>query len=210
MSRYMVTSALPYANGPLHLGHLAGAYLPADIYVRYMRMCGNDVLFCSGTDEHGVPITITAEKLGITPMQAVDKFHTIIAGDFEKFGISFDNFSRTTRPEHIEFAQSVFLDLLGKGHIVPKDMKQLYCPDCKRYLPDRYISGTCPKKMPAVISARAAAHGQSLLSLLNQDAVSAVQHRKPGTPDTGSCFLTIFSSGLKGGLEVSLTGRLMC
>jgi len=145
MSRYMVTSALPYANGPLHLGHLAGAYLPADIYVRYMRMCGNDVLFCSGTDEHGVPITITAEKLGITPMQAVDKFHTIIAGDFEKFGISFDNFSRTTRPEHIEFAQSVFLDLLGKGHIVPKDMKQLYCPDCKRYLPDRYISGTCPK-----------------------------------------------------------------
>ena len=145
MSRYMVTSALPYANGPKHLGHLAGAYLPADIYVRYMRMSGHDILFCSGTDEHGVPITIAAEKMGITPMEVVDKYHSIITEDFRRFGISFDNFSRTTLPEHMEFAQSVFLDLLEKGHIVPKDMKQLYCPDCKRYLPDRYISGTCPK-----------------------------------------------------------------
>ncbi len=145
MSRYMVTSALPYANGPKHLGHLAGAYLPADIYVRYIRMSGNDVLFCSGTDEHGVPITIAAEKMGITPMEVVNKYHDIIAGDFKRFGIIFDNFSRTTRPEHIEFAQSVFLDLLEKEYILPKDMKQLYCPDCKRYLPDRYINGTCPK-----------------------------------------------------------------
>ena len=145
MPKYMVTSALPYANGPLHLGHLAGAYLPADIYARFMRMNGHDVLFCSGTDEHGVPITITAEKMGITPMQVVDKFHSIIADDFKKFGISFDNFSRTTRPEHMKYAQSVFLELLEKGHIVPRDMKQLYCPDCNRYLPDRYINGTCPK-----------------------------------------------------------------
>ena len=145
MPRYMVTSALPYANGPLHLGHLAGAYLPADIYVRYMRMCGHDILFCSGTDEHGVPITITAEKMGITPMEVVDKFHSVIADDFRRFGISFDNFSRTTLPEHMEFARGVFLELLEKGYIVPKDMKQLYCPDCKRYLPDRYINGTCPK-----------------------------------------------------------------
>ncbi|MCK5132560.1 MAG: methionine--tRNA ligase [Candidatus Sabulitectum sp.] len=145
MSRYMVTSALPYANGPKHLGHLAGAYLPADIYVRYMRMCGHDILFCSGTDEYGVPITIAAEKMGITPMEVVDKFHSVIADDFRRFGISFDNFSRTTRPEHKEFAQSVFLELLKKGHIVPKDMKQLYCSDCRRYLPDRYINGTCPK-----------------------------------------------------------------
>jgi methionyl-tRNA synthetase len=141
----MVTSALPYANGPLHLGHLAGAYLPADIYVRYMRMCEQDVLFCSGTDEHGVPITITAEKMGITPIQVVDKYHSVIAEDFRKFGISFDNFSRTTRREHKEFAQSVFLELLEKGHIVPRNIKQLYCSSCNRYLPDRYINGTCPK-----------------------------------------------------------------
>ncbi len=145
MSRYMVTSALPYANGPLHLGHLAGAYLPADIYVRFMRLRGHHVLFCSGTDEHGVPITITAEKMGLTPMQVVDRFHDVIAEDFRRFGIDFDNFSRTTRPEHIQFAQSIFLELLDKGHIVPRDMKQLYCPDCERYLPDRYINGTCPK-----------------------------------------------------------------
>jgi methionyl-tRNA synthetase len=145
MPRYMVTSALPYANGPLHLGHLAGAYLPADIYVRYMRMQGHDILFCSGTDEHGVPITITAEKMGLTPMEVVDKFHSVIAGDFARFGISFDNFSRTTRPNHIEFAQSVFLELLNSGHIVPRDMSQLYCGKCNRYLPDRYINGTCPK-----------------------------------------------------------------
>lgn len=145
MARYMVTSALPYANGPLHLGHLAGAYLPADIYVRYMRMKGNDILFCSGTDEHGVPITITAEKMGLAPMEVVDRFHNVIAEDFRRFGIEFDNFSRTTRPEHVEFAQSVFLELLDHGHIVPREMKQLYCPSCSRYLPDRYISGTCPK-----------------------------------------------------------------
>ncbi len=145
MSRYMVTSALPYANGPLHLGHLAGAYLPADMYVRFMRQRGHHVLFCSGTDEHGVPITITAEKMGLTPMQVVDRFHGVIAEDFRRFGISFDNFSRTTRPEHIQFAQSIFLELLDRGHIVPRDMKQLYCPDCERYLPDRYINGTCPK-----------------------------------------------------------------
>ncbi|PIE51327.1 methionine--tRNA ligase [Candidatus Fermentibacteria bacterium] len=145
MARYMVTSALPYANGPLHLGHLAGAYLPADIFVRFMRLRGHDVLFCSGTDEHGVPIAITAEKLGITPIEAVDRFHKVIACDFSRFGIDFDNFSRTTRREHIEFAQKVFLEMLEAGHIVPRDMKQFYCPSCDRYLPDRYISGTCPK-----------------------------------------------------------------
>jgi methionyl-tRNA synthetase len=145
MSRYMVTSALPYANGPLHLGHLAGAYLPADIYVRFLRMMGHDVLFCSGTDEHGVPITITAEKMGISPMEVVDRFHGVIEDDFRRFGIEFDNFSRTSRPEHVKFAQEVFLELLNKGHIVPRKMEQFYCPGCERYLPDRYINGTCPK-----------------------------------------------------------------
>jgi methionyl-tRNA synthetase len=141
----MVTSALPYANGPLHLGHLAGAYLPADIYVRYLRMRGNDVVYACGTDEHGVPITITAEKLGVSPGETVDRFHKVIREDFDAFGISFSNFSRTTTDEHREFAQSVFLELLSRGFIEPRTIKQLYCPNCRRFLPDRYIGGTCPK-----------------------------------------------------------------
>ncbi|MFO7625878.1 MAG: methionine--tRNA ligase [Candidatus Fermentibacteraceae bacterium] len=145
MARYMVTSALPYANGPLHLGHLAGAYLPADIFVRYLRMNGHDVVYACGTDEHGVPITITAEKLGLTPRETVDRFHGVIRQDFNDFGISFSNFSRTTTDEHREFAQSVFLELLSLGHIEPRTISQLYCPSCARFLPDRYIGGTCPK-----------------------------------------------------------------
>jgi methionyl-tRNA synthetase len=145
MSRYLVTSALPYANGPSHLGHLAGAYLPADIYVRFLRMRGEDVIYMCGTDEHGVPITIKAEQLGITPKEAVDRFHEVIAGDFLRFGISFDNFSRTEKPEHYRFAQEVFLDLLEKGYIVEKSMKQFHCHQCDRFLPDRYVGGTCPQ-----------------------------------------------------------------
>lgn len=145
MPRYLVTSALPYANGPLHLGHLAGAYLPADIYVRYLRSCGEDVLYMCGTDEHGVPITITAEKMGLSPQEVVDRFHGVIEEDFGNFGISFDNFSRTTYSEHHRFAQGVFLDLLDKGLIVPRSMEQLYCESCGRFLPDRYIDGTCPR-----------------------------------------------------------------
>ncbi len=141
----MVTSALPYANGPLHLGHLAGAYLPADIYVRYLRMNGHEVVYACGTDEHGVPITISAERLGLTPRETVDRFHEVILQDFKAFGISFSNFSRTTSAEHREFAQSIFLELLALGYIEPRTMKQLYCPSCARFLPDRYIGGTCPK-----------------------------------------------------------------
>ncbi len=144
MPRYLVTSALPYANGPLHLGHLAGAYLPADIYVRFLRMCEEDVIYICGTDEHGVPITIMAEQMGITPAEAVDRFHKVISRDFERFGISFDNFSRTETPEHYRFTQEVFLDLLEKGYIVEKSMKQFYCDECSRFLPDRYVGGTCP------------------------------------------------------------------
>jgi methionyl-tRNA synthetase len=145
MTRYMVTSALPYANGPLHLGHLAGAYLPADIYVRFLRSKGCDVVYICGTDEHGVPITITAEKMGMTPREVVDRYYRVIAEDFESFGISFDNFSRTSKPEHAEFAQDVFLKLLEKGYIEEHTMEQLFCSTCSRFLPDRYIKGTCPK-----------------------------------------------------------------
>lgn len=145
MARYLVTSALPYANGPLHLGHLAGAYLPADIYVRFLRLRGEDVVFVCGTDEHGVPITLTAEKQGRTPREVVDEYHEVIRRDFEAFGIGFDNFSRTSRPEHFRFAQEVFLDLLGKGCITEKPMRQLHCASCNRFLPDRYVLGTCPR-----------------------------------------------------------------
>ncbi len=145
MTKYLVTSALPYANGPLHLGHLAGAYLPADIYVRFLRMRGEKVLYVCGTDEHGVPITITAERQGRSPSEVVDEYHEVIRREFEAFGISFDNFSRTSRPEHFEFAQQVFLDLLERGLIVERSMKQLYCARCRRFLPDRYVLGTCPK-----------------------------------------------------------------
>lgn len=145
MTRYLVTSALPYANGPLHLGHLAGAYLPADIYVRFLRLCDEDVLYICGTDEHGVPITITAEKMGLTPREVVDQYHGIIQRDFAEFGISFDNFSRTENPEHYVFAQGVFLNLLDKGYIEKKPMKQFFCRKCDRYLPDRYVGGICPE-----------------------------------------------------------------
>ena len=110
-----------------------------------MRMCTEDVLYVCGTDEHGVPITITAEKMGITPREVVDRFHEVIADDFSRMGISFDNFSRTERPEHYRFAQEVFLDLLGKGLIVERHNKQFYCGDCSRFLPDRYVGGTCPR-----------------------------------------------------------------
>ena len=145
MSRYLVTSALPYANGPSHLGHLAGAYLPADIYVRFLRMCDEDVVYICGSDEHGVPITIKAEQMGKTPREIVDRYHEIIRTDFERFGISFDNFSRTETPEHYKFTQDVFLSLLKKGYIVEKSMKQFYCDKCDRFLPDRYVGGTCPE-----------------------------------------------------------------
>ncbi len=145
MPRYLVTSALPYANGPLHLGHLAGAYLPADIYVRFLRMAGEDVVYVCGTDEHGVPITITAERMGMSPRDVVDRYHKVICEDFRRFGISFDNFSRTEMPAHYELAQSVFLDLLSKGHIVERPMSQYHCPSCSRFLPDRYVLGTCPR-----------------------------------------------------------------
>lgn len=145
MTRYLVTSALPYANGPLHLGHLAGAYLPADIYVRFLRLCDEDVLYICGTDEHGVPITITAEKMGLTPREVVDKYHGIIKDNFTEFGISFDNFSRTENPEHYAFAQEVFLKLQDRGYIEKKPMKQFFCENCKRYLPDRYVGGICPE-----------------------------------------------------------------
>ncbi len=142
--RLLVTSALPYANGPVHLGHLAGAYLPADIYVRYKRLTGADVLYICGTDEHGVTITIKAEKEKTDPQKIVDKYYNIIKDGFEKAGISFDNFSRTSLKIHHKTSQEFFQKLNEKGYLDKKEFTQLFCANDKMFLPDRYVGGTCP------------------------------------------------------------------
>jgi len=139
-----VTSALPYANGPIHLGHLAGCYLPADIFVRYHRLKGTEVLYICGTDEHGVPITIQAEAEGVSPQEIVDRYYENIKTSFAEMGILFDNFSRTTREIHHRLAQDFFLRLLEKGYMDVREVEQFYCPNCERFLADRYIVGTCP------------------------------------------------------------------
>ena len=142
--RYTITSALPYANGPIHIGHLAGVYIPADIYARYLRSKGEEVLFIGGSDEHGVPITIKARNEGITPQQVVDKFHTIIKKSFEELGISFDIYSRTSLPIHHETASEFFTTLYDKACFVEKTTEQYYDEENKQFLADRYITGTCP------------------------------------------------------------------
>ncbi len=144
MERILVTSALPYANGPIHIGHLAGAYLPADIYTRYKRLCGEDVIHICGTDEHGVAITIAAEKEGVTPRELADRYHLMIKKSFEGLGIIFDNFSRTSRPIHHKISQEFFLRIYERGYIEKKETEQFYCEKCRRFLPDRYVVGTCP------------------------------------------------------------------
>ncbi|MCB5253325.1 MAG: methionine--tRNA ligase [Candidatus Cloacimonetes bacterium] len=143
--KYIVTSALPYANGKLHVGHVAGAYLPADIFVRYLRLKGEDVIYICGTDEHGTPISISADKEGIKPIEVVKRYHDSIKSAFDGIGIEFDNFSGTARDEHYELAQQFFSDLYANGHIKAKTTKQFYCQHDARYLPDRYVEGTCPK-----------------------------------------------------------------
>jgi len=142
--RTLVTSALPYANGPIHLGHLAGCYLPADIYTRYGRHCGWDIIHICGTDENGVPITVRADQEGTSPQEVVDRYHANIAESFERFGISFDNFSRTSLPIHHRTAQDFFTRIYNQGFIKPDTVKQLYCENCQRFLADRYIEGSCP------------------------------------------------------------------
>lgn len=142
--RYTITSALPYANGPIHIGHLAGVYIPADIYARYLRSTDNDVLFIGGSDEHGVPITIKAKKEGITPQDVVDKYHGIIKQSFKDLGVSFDVYSRTSAPIHHETASAFFKKLFEKGKFIEKTAEQYYDPEANQFLADRYITGTCP------------------------------------------------------------------
>ncbi len=143
--KIMVTAALPYANGPVHIGHLAGCYLPSDIYVRYLRMRGRDVKFVCGSDEHGVPITIKAKKEGITPQDVVDRYHGMMKGAFEEFGIAFDHYSRTSSEQHHRNAQEFFTNLLEKDALVAKETQQYFDPEAGQFLADRYITGECPK-----------------------------------------------------------------
>jgi len=142
--RTLVTSALPYANGPIHLGHLAGAYLPADLYVRYKRLTGEDIIHICGSDEHGVPITIAAEKEGVDPQDIVDHFHKQNKQIFENFGIAFDYYGRTSSPVHHKTSQDFFTKLYEDGVFVKKTEEQLYDPKAEMFLPDRYVKGTCP------------------------------------------------------------------
>ena len=143
--RYTVTTALPYANGPVHIGHLAGVYIPADTYVRYLRMKGEEVLFVGGSDEHGVPITIKAEKEGCTPQDIVDRYHNIIKDSFEKLGISYDIYSRTSSETHHETAAAFFKKLYEDGKFIERETEQFFDPERNKFLSDRYIIGTCPK-----------------------------------------------------------------
>ena len=142
--RYLITSALPYANGPIHIGHLAGVYIPSDIYTRYLRMKGVDVISVCGSDEHGVPITIKARQEGVTPQDIVDKYHGIIKKSFEDFGIAFDIYSRTSSKVHHEHSAAFFKALYDKGEFIEKTTEQYFDPEVNQFLADRYITGTCP------------------------------------------------------------------
>ena len=143
--RTLITAALPYANGPVHIGHLAGVYIPADIYARYLRLKGEEVLFVCGSDEHGVPIAIKAKKEGVSPQDIVDRYHGIIKDSFERFGVTFDIYSRTTSETHREHASAFFRTLYEKGEFVEEESEQYFDPEAGQFLADRYIVGTCPR-----------------------------------------------------------------
>ncbi|MEM3087902.1 MAG: methionine--tRNA ligase [Candidatus Bathyarchaeia archaeon] len=144
LSKILITAALPYANAKLHLGHLRSTYIPSDIYARYLRLKGEQVIYICASDEHGTPIAVRAEKEGITPQEYVDKYHKLIKEDLEKVGCSFNIFSRTTHPTHAKLTQEFFIRLLENGYIYDAEYEQLFCSNCKRFLPDRYVEGICP------------------------------------------------------------------
>ncbi|MDT7828565.1 methionine--tRNA ligase [Pricia sp. S334] len=144
-SRYTITAALPYTNGPIHIGHLAGVYVPADIYARYLRLTGKDVLFVGGSDEHGVAISMKAKTEGVTPQQIIDKYHNLIKDSFEDFGITFDNYSRTSAEVHHKTASDFFKKLYGQDDFIEETTAQLYDGQAQQFLADRFVTGTCPK-----------------------------------------------------------------
>lgn len=190
--RTLVTSALPYANGPLHLGHLAGAYLPADLFVRYRRMREDDIVFICGSDENGVAITMAAEKDGISPQDVVDKYHNINKKVFEKFGISFDYYGRTSSETHSETAKDFFLDLYEKGIFKKKTEAQLYDEKAEMFLPDRYVKGTCPHcGYQEAYGDQCESCGSSLSPTDLIDPKSAITGEKPKTKETEHLYLPL-------------------
>ena len=190
--RTLVTTALPYANGPVHIGHLAGVYVPADIYVRYLRLKGREVLFIGGSDEHGVPITIKAKKEGVTPQDIVDRYHKIIKDSFEEFGISFDIYSRTSSKIHYKTASEFFKTLYDKGAFIEKTSEQYYDEEAKQFLADRYITGTCPHcKNPNAYGDQCEACGTSLSPLDLINPKSTISGSKPVLRETKHWYLPL-------------------
>lgn len=193
--RILVTAALPYANGPLHLGHLAGAYLPSDLYVRYKRLAGDEVLFICGSDEHGVPITIAAEKAGVSPQEIVDKYHEINQKAFRDFGISFDYYGRTSSKTHREISQQFFLNLHKKGVFKRKKDKQFYDEKAGMFLADRYIKGICPKcGYEEAYGDQCEKCGTSLSPMELKNPVSALSGEKPVLRETEHWYIPLGDS----------------
>ncbi len=190
--RYTVTSALPYANGPIHIGHLAGVYIPADIYTRYLRSVGEDIVFIGGSDEHGVPITIKARKEGVSPQDIVDRYHEIIKKSFKELGISFDIYSRTSSPVHHQTASDFFLELYKKGVFIEKISQQYYDEVAQQFLADRYITGTCPHcGFEKAYGDQCESCGTSLNATDLKNPTSALSGAAPVLRDTKHWFLPL-------------------
>lgn len=190
--RTLVTSALPYANGPVHIGHLAGVYIPADIYTRYLRLKGEEVIHVGGSDEHGVPITIRARKEGVAPQDVVDKFHFLIEKSFEEFGISFDIYSRTSSQIHKETASEFFLELYNKGQFEEKTSEQYYDEEANMFLADRYIMGECPHcGNPNAYGDQCEVCGTSLSPLDLKNPRSTISGKAPVLKETTHWYLPL-------------------
>lgn len=190
--RYTITAALPYTNGPIHIGHLAGVYVPADIYARYLRGIGKDVAFICGSDEHGVAISMKAKKEGITPQEVVDKYHAMIKKSFQDFGITFDNYSRTSAPVHHKTASDIFTKLYEQGNFIEQTTAQLYDEEAQQFLADRFVTGTCPKCNKAeAYGDQCEGCGASLNATDLIDPKSTITGAVPTTKETTHWFLPL-------------------
>ncbi|HMB97922.1 MAG TPA: class I tRNA ligase family protein, partial [Balneolaceae bacterium] len=190
--RILVTSALPYANGPLHLGHLAGAYLPSDLFTRYHRLRGDDIIHICGSDEHGVPITIAAEKEGVDPQVIVDRYHEQNKAAFKNFGIHFDYYGRTSSEVHKKTSGDFFKKLYNQGVFKQKTEEQLYDKEADMFLPDRYVKGTCPEcGYPEAYGDQCEKCGSSLSPTELIDPVSTITGNKPILKKTKHWYLPL-------------------